>query len=650
MEHFLNRLTEDSWVVLAPLLSGRLPGRVDRVAATGNLYIKSLIPLSCRDGSSANIFFAFQENVKGIQGLLRPDDIVTFLWSEPGQRRHIRAKNEYGEPQAIEVEASKESEINQLIKDFQERLSTELRQELEKWKIDLQTQQDKLDQLIAERIKDKVEEINKQKIELQEQTAKVQQQEAKLKADFEEQEAQLLAELEQKQQSIALWEQSVKSFADSIEEAKTEINHLRKTIEPYRLAVPLIVEEQPPQPSEVGVICTTQVSPLPKNLAENWGSMLESAGLLLPQNIATSYLLSLVSACYSGSIVLLNGPVGVGKTSIIKNSAKILGGISKVIPVRPAWLDPSDLLGFFDPLSETFRPSPFLTALKDAKTQVDRLCLVCLDELNLARIENYGADLLSFLEYSRLRQKEQSFSSDDERQGLLLYSPSIETQLWEEARFLHELKDRTHEQTQRLKHVQTLLNDYPSTFTLAPNLVLLGTLNSDETTYDLSPKVIDRSYVITYPPANLTKTSAAAIGSATTAILSITALQQAIASAEEFNQKSSEWQLILSWNRQYLSVLGIPLGHRASREYQVFHTVTTILGLSSRDCLGHFIFTKLLPRISFFKNDTTSELCNRWLQELEQTYESFDPGDVLPQLNKQMQDKRRASVRYWTKA
>lgn len=204
---------------------------------------------------------------------------MTFLWSEPGQRRHIRARNEYGEPQAVEVEPSKDSEVNQLVKDFQERLSTELRQELERWKIELQTQQDKLDQLIAERIKDKVEEINKQKVELQDQTAKVQQQEAKLKANFEEQEAQLLAELEQKQQSIALWEQSVKSFADSIEEAKTEINHLRKTIEPYRLAVPLIVEEQPPQPSEV--------SPLPKNLAENWGSMLESAGLLLPQNIFT---------------------------------------------------------------------------------------------------------------------------------------------------------------------------------------------------------------------------------------------------------------------------------------------------------------------------------------------------------------------------
>ncbi|GAB4367765.1 MAG: hypothetical protein Kow00121_06340 [Elainellaceae cyanobacterium] len=591
------------------------------------------LPLT--DGTTAKQFFA-------PNGTAEENDYVAFQWEKPGERGFDRTREQEGDPRAVRVRAISENEAHQLVEAIQERLATKLRQQLEQQRIEVQQQQDKVDQLVEERTKARRDEIDDWASALERREAKAQEQETTLKAELAEQEAQLFAELERKQASLVQWERSIQSLSESLAASKAQVKQFFDAVEPYRLAVPLSVEAHPPQPSEVS---------LPQNLVKNWGSMLAATGLLLPQTIATSYLLSLVSACYSGSLVLLNGPVGVGKTSIIKNSAKILSGTSKIIPVRPAWLDPSDLLGFFDPLSETFRPSPFLTALKDAKTQGDRLCLVCLDELNLARIENYGADLLSSLEYSRSRQKEQSFSSDDERQGLLLYSPSIETQLWEEARFLHELTDRTHEQTQRLKHVQTLLNDYPSTFHLSPNLVLLGTLNSDETTYDLSPKVIDRSYVITYPPANLTQTSAAAdISAATTAILSITALQQAIASAREFNQKSNEWQLILGWNQQYLSVLGIPLGHRASREYQVFHTVATILGLSSQDCLGHFIFTKLLPRISFFKNDITSELFNRWLQELEQAYKSYDPGDVLPQLSKQMQDKRRANVRYWTKA
>lgn len=622
------------WII--SLLPKDLPGRVRSKRGNSLIILPLIDGLPLTDGTTAKQFFA-------PNGAAEENDYVAFQWEKPGERGFDRTREQDGDPRAVRVRAISENEAHQLVESTQERLVTKLREQLETKIAEVQQQQDKINQLVEERTKARRDEIDDWARALERREAKAQEQETALKAELAEQEAQLFAELERKEASLAQRERSIQSLSESLAASKAQAKQFFDAVEPYRLAVPLSVQEQPPQPPEV--------SPLPQNLAENWSTMLAAAGLLLPQNIATSYLLSLVSACYSGSLVLLNGPVGVGKTSIIKNSAKLLSGTSKIIPVRPAWLDPSDLLGFFDPLSETFRPSPFLTALKDAKTQDDRLCLVCLDELNLARIENYGADLLSSLEYSRSRQKEQFFSIDDDRQGLLLYSPSIETQLWEEARFLHELTDRTHEQVQRLKHIQTLLNDYPSTFTLSPNLVLLGTLNSDETTYDLSPKVIDRSYVITYPPADLTKMSASAdISAATTAILSITALQQAIASAEKFNQESSEWRLILSWNQKYLSVLGIPLGHRASREYQVFHAVATVLGLSSRDCLGHFIFTKLLPRISFFKNDITSELFNQWLQELEQAYKSYDPGDVLPQLSKQMEDKRRANVRYWTKA
>lgn len=631
--------TAETWILLIPLISGKLPGRIEKRTTTGNYHIEPLINFVCKDTKLAKPFFAFESDVNKN---LESKQYVTFRWNEPGNRRFIRSRNEFGEPQAVEVEVTTEEEANQLADEIREKISIALSEQLEKQQAELDKQKSRLEQTIEERISDRKNEIDEIARKLDRRQSEIQNQEARARAELDKQKAQLLAELEQARKQLFIQEQSIKLSEASLVESKEELRQLFKELEPYRLAVPCNIKEQTAQSPEILV--------LPENLAQQWTTLLEASGLVLSQNIANSYLLSLVSACYSGSIVLLNGPVGVGKTSIIKNSAKLLNGTSKIIPVRPAWLDPSDLLGFFDPLSETFRPSPFLTALKDAKTQGDRLCLVCLDELNLARIENYGADLLSSLEYSRSRQKEQSFSSDDGQQGLLLYSPSIETQLWEEARFLHELTDRTHEQTQRLKHIQTLLNDYPSTFTLSPNLVLLGTLNSDETTYDLSPKVIDRSYVITYPPANLTRKTAANIGSATTAILSITALHQVISSAEEFNQKSNEWQLILRWNQQYLSALGIPLGHRASREYQVFHTVATILGLSSRDCLGHFIFTKLLPRISFFKNDITSELFNRWLQELEQAYKSYDPGDVLPQLSKQMQDKRRANVRYWTKA
>ena len=621
--------SNSTWIL--SLLPKELPGQV-RTKRGSSLIIRSLIEqLPLTDGTTAKEFFAPSVNAE-------ENNYIAFQWEKPGERGFDRIRDQEGDPRAVRVRVITEEEAHKLAEDIRERLATGLRQELQQQKTELQQKQTQADRLIEEGIKAKLDEINTRASALERRELAAQKQETKLKANLAEQEAQLLAELEQKQKSLAQWEQSIQVLSDSLIASKAEAQKIFDAVEPYRLAAPRVKERTAP----------AEVLPLPKNLAQRWAEMLKASGLLLPRNIAVSYLLSLVSACHSGSLVLLNGPVGVGKTSIIRTSAKMLGGMSKIIPVRPAWLDPSDLLGFFDPLNETFRTSPFLSALRDAKTQPDRLCLVCLDELNLAKIENYGADILSSLEYSRSTQKEKLFEVRDDKNGLLLYSSSIETQLWEEARFLHEMSDCTHPQTQRLTHIQTLLKDYPSTFTLSPNLVLLGTLNSDETTYDLSPKVVDRSYVITYPSADLGKPSTMEENlKSALAVLSIASLRQAVDSVEEFDPASDEWRLILKWNEQYLSTLGIPLGHRVRRDYQVFHAVSTILGLSSKDCLGHFLFTKLLPRISFFKNDSATEICNKWLQELAK-YESYDPGNILFQLHQQLQDKRRGNVRYWT--
>ena len=159
--------------------------------------------------------------------------------------------------------------------------------------------------------------------------------------------------------------------------------------------------------------------------AERWMEMLESKHQILPESIAIGYLVSTITALCSGSMVLLNGTVGVGKSSIVSKSAELLGGNSEIIPIRPSWLDPSDLLGFFDPLSETFRPSSFTTALKTAAKYPDRPFFICLDELNLAKIENYGADLLSTLEYSKNQAE-----AEGKKRNLSLYSQDIERHLW----------------------------------------------------------------------------------------------------------------------------------------------------------------------------------------------------------------------------
>ncbi|MBD1906450.1 AAA family ATPase [Trichocoleus sp. FACHB-832] len=429
--------------------------------------------------------------------------------------------------------------------------------------------------------------------------------------------------------------QRAEELANSAKKDKEEADRLWAAIEPYHHAVPLLNQDKSP---------TTN-----NQFGHKWNQMLDSSGLLLPPCIKTSYLLALVSAFYSGSLILLNGSVGVGKTSLVEYSATLLGGKHSVIPVRPAWLDSSDLLGFFDPLSVTFRPTPFITALKDANKHPDRIHLVCLDELNLAKIENYGADLLSCLEYSRQK------SLIDNKRGLLLYSESISEDLKSEFSELNILKKELQldfKQTLRFKTLKTILDDYPANFYIPQNLVLIGTLNADETTYDLSPKVIDRSFVITYPPADLGNDgiSNPIAPESIKEEISVVFLKNKI--AELYGENREGWKRVVEWN-DYLSKhkLGIPLGYRAKREYQVFSAAAHYLGIEEEECLGHFLFTKVLPRISFSKgsdsdNYNREELCEKWFGEIE-IYQKFGATEVINQMQEQLNDDRRRNVRYW---
>ena len=217
-------------------------------------------------------------------------------------------------------------------------------------------------------------------------------------------------------------------------------------------------------------------------------------------------------ALQTNQLVLLVGEPGTGKTSLVRYLAKAFKfEDAAIIAVQSNWTDKSDLLGYYNPLEKNYVATPFLDALikfsKQAERHPDKLYIICLDEMNLAHVEYYFAEFLSILQDTRcvrlysdtLRQNilnELKHSGFVEEDGEILYEGTpIENLTLTARRYYFELC-----------RLAQMLHNYPAEFTIPANVKFFGTLNQDETTLDISPKVLDRSFVIrleTYDAAQI---------------------------------------------------------------------------------------------------------------------------------------------------
>lgn len=175
-------------------------------------------------------------------------------------------------------------------------------------------------------------------------------------------------------------------------------------------------------------------------------------------------LINFHTAMKTSSLVVLAGLSGTGKSRLVQTYGRALGLDEQqlvFIPVRPSWTDDADLIGYVDTMRLVYRPgeSGLLQTLVLAATNPDRLYLICLDEMNLARVEHYFSQLLSVLEMAPADRR------------LRLYHDDLAPQLFNSSQ-------------------------YPPAIPLGDNLLFAGTVNLDESTYRFSDKVLDRANVI----------------------------------------------------------------------------------------------------------------------------------------------------------
>lgn len=212
---------------------------------------------------------------------------------------------------------------------------------------------------------------------------------------------------------------------------------------------------------------------------------------------------SLYFGLQTDQLILLMGNPGTGKTSLVKALAKSFNfADAAIIPVQSNWTDKNDLLGYYNPLEKSYVSTPFLDALinfsRQAENNPEKLFIICLDEMNLAHVEYYFAEFLSILQ--------------DENAEIILYSEQLRKDILYELQYsgfktdgdkifyegtpLENLSLLERKYYFELRRLAQMLINYPAKFQIPKNVKFFGTLNQDETTLDISPKVLDRSYVI----------------------------------------------------------------------------------------------------------------------------------------------------------
>lgn len=204
-------------------------------------------------------------------------------------------------------------------------------------------------------------------------------------------------------------------------------------------------------------------------------------------------------------LVILAGLSGSGKSRLPRLFAEAIGGVFELIPVRPQWNDDRDLLGFFNLRTRRYESTRFLEFLLQANEDRDRMYIVCLDEMNLAPVEYYFAQLLSALETEDPRL------TPDETLTEEVISRLEERAYIQIARLDERLREATGTRREAIEREIRLLNQWISDLEryrevpVPPNVRFVGTVNIDHTTHGFSDKVIDRTNVIQFERVDLQK-------------------------------------------------------------------------------------------------------------------------------------------------
>lgn len=370
--------------------------------------------------------------------------------------------------------------------------------------------------------------------------------------------------------------------------------------------------------------------------------------LQIGSKINDSSYLPYLTALRTKPFMLLAGISGTGKSRIVREMAKACWAADEedygkncprnfcMVQVKPNWHDSSDLIGYVSRINgEKYVVGPFLRFVAKAIQDPKRPYFLCLDEMNLAPVEQYFAEYLSVIESRKLQD------------GQIETDPIVP---FENTEAYGSLIDQLFDSDEERKAYKT--EDGGKRLTIPENLFVVGTVNMDETTFSFSRKVLDRAMTIEMNEVNL-HGGLEAGGDAEFGYIGEDLMGEAAEGRDIYADNQALCEDVIAYLGKVNDILeGTPfkIAYRTRNEFLLYAVNRLHFATDSElwQTLDEMTSMKILSRI-----EGDNERCERVLREMKQllteTVGEHAPDSVsLKKIDEMLAKLKSGYTSYWT--
>ena len=315
----------------------------------------------------------------------------------------------------------------------------------------------------------------------------------------------------------------------------------------------------------------------------------KSSGFIYTKDLVRAFIASIKSS----KLTILKGYSGTGKSSLPELIGKYLMAECITIPVQPNWRTKQDILGFYNYFTNKFIPTELTKAIIKANVNKDKIFMVVLDEMNLARVEYYFSEFNSKIWLETEKKEIELF------EGVSNYG----------------------------EKVSSVIRD--NKVKIPENMVFIGTINEDDSVSPISDKIFDRAQVVEFKELP----SDASVGDLNSAASpeenKFTQHETFISKRNNANVKIDKSKKLInkvnSLTKEYFDKV---IGYRSIGQINEFIKIYVNSGGEEWKALDWQLMSKFAPKIKFIYEKEDIDSLDFLKMEIEEYFkEEFDLAD-----------------------